>query len=525
VKGGAALGSALVLVHALGFVALSGRAPAPFEVRVDSAPASATLTLTGSVAGELRERVRRDLDELAPDSPGLRRIRWRAEYRGGFVRSVAAVQLVGGFQDPAALPCSGRISVSQQLLDDGATGTGTIAYLVRGLLEQQLARQGRFPIGEFRGVTRLSLRWAEVAAHPQDAAMMAAIGAQHGYLRVDAVIAFDRVEIPVVVGLVPQLDDGAIAVRVAARASLAFGNQVAQWFSDHFGGDRLASALLRRQLSDVLTSALLPPAPLPLPGGGALRFVLCGRNPEIVEGSYGALAFAVAIEALPGYPQHLPPLLLAGPMPAPPATAHVALDLDLNALNAMLYGAWRDGFLDRQLGAAEIAQRFNRDPLVATYLSVRISAPRLTLPPVVTSSPSGLRLAAETALTIQDGTTETLGRVWSTMMLSTGPVATHAKLSATVEDLDLTCEPRPQLLTPCYADLIAALHARTSEFNGALTSVLSQLIDHLFHGRHIGAPELPAELAIISTTPSLLPSARSATLRLALAVELVTVRP
>jgi hypothetical protein len=524
VKRAAALGVALVAAHAAAFVALAAHPAPPFEVRVSSPVASARFNLDGDLAAELRARVHRVDDGLPPAAAGLRRVRWRAEYRGGFARMVGATQLAGPSQDPDAPPCSGRVVIGQRLLDDGAAGPGTIAQLLRRLLEQELRGQGRFPVGDFRGIPRLALTWSRLEAHDDDRDMFGEAGAPRGYLRAAAVIAFDRVEVPVVIGLVPQLEGDRLGVRVAARASLTFDNRVAQWLSDLAGGDRLASALARQQLAAVLRSTLEPPPPLSLPGGGSLRFVPCGEEPEIFDGSHGALAFAVAIDRLPGYPQHLPPSFPTGPVLGAPSLAPIALDLDVNALNALLYGAWRDGLLDRQLASAGIAARFNRDPTVATYLSVRIDPPRLTLPPVLTPSANGLRLAAEAAVQLSDGTARTLGRVWTAMELSVRSPADRgahpAVWRAALRDFELTCEPRAHVLAPCYADLVEAMRTRTDEFNDVLSAALSEMVTGIFVDRALGAADVPAELILRTVTPSLVHRADGATLRLELAAEL-----
>ena len=540
----AALGALLLAGHAALLVALARRPAPTFELTVAAPPASATLTLDAEVPPALRARVQHVPDGLPPSAPGLRRVRWRAEYRGGHERSVGASQLVGPFQDPAAPPCSARVIIGQALLDDGAAGPGTLAHLVRQLLAAELATVGQFPIGDFGGVRALSLRWSQLAHHPEDAAMLGQAPelreASAGYLRAAAEVSFERVDVPVVLGFVPTVQGGQLQLRVVARARLAFGNRLAQWLSDHLGGDQLASSLTRRQLGEVLRTQLEPPPPLPLPGGGQLRFAPCGA-PQIAEGAYGALPFSVAIDPLPGSPLHLPPLLapllapplapLLTPSDAPWPTATVgatplALELSLDALNAILYGAWRHGLLDRQLAAAGLVEKLHADPLVATYLSLRLTAPRLTLPPVLTAHQGGLRLAAESATTVRDGATSTLGRVWTAVQVSTAS-GTSADagpaLRAQLAELELTCEPRPHVLSPCYADLVAAVRDRRAEFTAPLTNALSRLVTELFSRRTIGTAELPAELLVRSAAPSLRVGAggpADATLRLDLTTEL-----
>lgn len=552
----AALGLLLCAGHAAAYFTLAADPPPPFELPVTGPAASPTLQLDATLPASLRSRVHRTVDDPGTwvgAGAGLRRVRWSASYRGGFHRAVGATQLVGPFQDPAAPPCSGRVAIGQRLLDDGTASPGTIAHLVRRLLAEQLAGQGSFPVGDFLGVEELHLTWAEPALHPEDAEVLAeATRGEYtiGYLRTTAVLRFERVAVPVRLVIVPRLEGERLAVRVAAHARLAFENRVAQWLSDLVGADRLATSMARQQLGQVVIAGLEPPPPVPLPGGGELRFVPCGRQPEVVDGSHAALPFAVAISPLPGQPHHLPPLLPVGPPPLPPASSmtatdgaaaasvaaaaaagaapRVALELDLNGLNALLYGAWRDGFLDRQLAAAGLDARFNSDPTVATYLSLRLTSPRLALPPVVTASGEGLRLSAETVLQLVDGTARTTGHAWTAMQLTMAPLAPGAAssaLRASLHQLELTCEPRPGVLAPCYPDIVAAMSARTIDFDTALTAALSAILAGIFVDRTLGGDlgggaELPADLVIRGVTPSLRTAGGAAALRLDLDVEL-----
>lgn len=510
-KGAAALGALLVLGHAALLWPLGARRDVPLEVTCASPPASPRLQLEGEVPPALAERVHAALDELPRESPGLRRMRWRARYRGGHERAVGATQLVGPFQDPAAPPCSGSVVLGQALFDDGAASPGTLAHLMRAQLEHELAGTGAFPVGDFRGIAALTIRLAESSHHPEDRELFEG-EPPAGYLRVTAELDFERVRAPVVLALEPYASEGEIELRIAARASLAFESRVAQWLSDHLGGDFLASALTRRQLAQTLRATLGPPPPLPLPGGGELRFSPCG-SPHFLEGSHAAWPFAIELTPVPGLVHHLPPSL-----PAPPASAHelaagldaqhpLALELPLDALNALLYGAWRHGLLDRELARAGLVERFEADPPVATYLSLRLGAPRLTLPPVVTASGAGLRLSAESELELRDGDTRTPARVWTTLTLGAPakvelPDGATDALRAELAELELTCQVRPHVLAPCYADLVSAARGRAADFAEPLTTVLARLLTELFAKRTLGTSEVPGELYVHAALPS-----------------------
>lgn len=506
----AALGGLIVAAHAIGFVALAARCHGTeLVVDVPAPPASPAVALDGALPDALAGRVEID-DSTA--GPGLHRRRWSVRYRGGAVRSVGAVQLVGPFQDPGAHGCVGRVVVGQRLLDDGHAGPGTVAAAMAAQLEAELRGETVFPVGELRRIERLELRWARLEAHPDDRALVGE--APNGYVRAAATIVFDRVAVPMVVALVPELSPAELRFRVAARAELAFGSRVVQWVSDRIGADQLATRLARRQIDDALVTALAPPPPFALSGGQTIRFTYCDEPPDIVEGAYGALPFGIALGPSDRDPRILPPRLGHGPRRAPPPTTVLALDLDLDALNALLYELWRGGFLDRRLAEAGLDRRFNADPTVARFLTLRLSPPRLTLPPVVTAAHGALRLSAEARVAIHDGATVTTGRVWGGLDFRFAARAVD-RVAVDLGELELSCERTATTLVPCYSDLVAAVRARSGEFHGALTEAFAQLVSQVFVGR-LGATGLPADLVIRSAIPSVITTTTNASLHLEL---------
>ncbi len=522
-KTSTSVGLAVVATHAIGFVALATRCHGTeLSVLVSAADVSPVLAIDGVTPPELADRVITSLQDDAPPGPGLHRKRWSVAYRGGFARSVGTAQLVGPFQDPAAEGCSGRVVVAQRLLDDGTAGPGTIAGQVKTLLEAELAGESVFPIGDFTRIDGMTLRWARLEWHPEDRA--AINEAPDGYVRAAANIVFDRVEIPIVIALIPARATTELPFRVVTRADLAFDNRVAQWFSDKLGGDKLATRLARRQIDGSLLTALAPPPPFDLPGGGTLRFNYCGEPAEILEGTSGALPFAVEIQTAAKTPLVLPPKRgRAAHAPIAP-TATLALDLDLDALNALLYELWRTGFLDRQLAEAGLDRKFNEDPIVQQFLTIRMSPVTLALPPVIAPTKGLLRMSADARVTITDGSAPTIGRVWGGLdftFATAGLAVTTVDLGA----LELSCERTPTTLVPCYADLVDAIRGRGADFHGALTETFTTLLDELFVERHLGASGLPAELVIRSAVPRVTAGAGNASLHLDLTGALVPTRP
>jgi hypothetical protein len=479
-------GLALVAMHAAGFVALAAHSGGT-ELAVEL---DAPLAFDGRVPDAIASRVK-----MTQSGDGLGRRRWSIAYRGGYTREVGASQLVGPFQDPAAPPCSGRVIVGQQLLD-------SVSGVMRDAIDDEMRGEAVFGAGAFQHVEGLQLRWARLEVHLLDRALVGDAGAPHGYIRASAEIVFDRVRVPIVLALVPERAGAALHFRIAAHAQLELGNHVLQWLSDKLGGDKLASRLARRQIDNVLVATLAPPPPFPLSEGQTLQFAYCDGDFEVAEGAWGALPFSVAIGRVAAAPAILPPRLPAGAFVPPSPTTTLALDLDLTALDAILFELWRTGWLDRRLADVGLDRQFNADPTVEQFLSIRLSPIRLALPPVISAAePGALRLAADARVAIADGDTTTTGRVYGAVDLRFVGPGLHA--SADLGALELACERTPTTLVPCYADLIAALRDRGADFHGALSDAFTQLLANVFVDRRLAAHGLPAELAIRGVTPAL----------------------
>ncbi len=480
---------AIVAAHAVGFGWLVHHCDGTeLAVDVRSPVASPVRAIIGEVPAPLVPRVVVDDADGAPAGPGLHRRQWTVSYRGGFSRSVGAAQLVGPFQDPAKPACSARVIVGQKLLAE-------IGGSIRAQIDAEMKGESIWGIGDYRRVEGFALRWATLAAHPDDREMIGE--APFGYVKVAVTIVFDRAEVPITIALIPERSTGKF--RLATRAEISFDNRVVQWVSNRLRGDKLATRLARRQIDGLLSTTLAPPPPFQLPGGQLLRFVYCDEPPEIVEGAYGALPFAVAIGRVDRDPTVLPPRLGRGPHRMPPAGTSLALDLDLDALNALLYELWRGGFLDRRLGDAGLDQRFNTDPMVQQFLSIRISPVRLALPPVIAATAAGgLRMSADTRVAISDGAAVTTGRLWGGLDFRFAGGSLGVDLGA----LELSCERAATQLVPCYADLVGAMRGRGAEVHGALTTAFVKILSNIFVDRRLAIAGIAAELVLHGAMPS-----------------------
>lgn len=441
-------------------------------------------------------------------APGLVWNRWTVRYRGGIERSVGAVQLVGPFQDPAAPPCSGRLVVGQRLLDDGAASTGTIAALIASELSHELAGESFVGVGTFQRVEDVHAAWATFADHPIDVSLFpeAAFRAPRpvGYFRATAVVVFDRVRVPVVIGAVPRVDAAAkgpsLGFTVGVRAKLDFGNRTLDWLNNRVGGDKLVSRAVSKQLDTALLAALGAPPPLELPGGRTLVVELCADQPVAVDD----LAWAAVplrwklggpVPDPAGGPTIRPPLRAPAAFAAPSRDIAITLDLDLNALDGLLYELWRTGWLDEQLDQVAAHDRFNRDRTVATYLTLQLSPLRLALPPTLRpTGTTGLALDVALSVNIADGRLVTPGHAWTTLALGLKEGAAFIEADVGVTALELSCEPSPALMRPCYGDVVGAIRGAAPGAHAQLAGALTSALTGVFAPRRLDTDGSPAAL-------------------------------
>ncbi len=482
----AALGVAIVAAHAAGFAALAHHS-AGTDLEVDL---RAPMSLEGTVPAAIADRV--EIEPIAA-GPGLVRRHWRTHYRGGFTREVGASELVGPFQDPAKPACSGRVVIGERLL-------APVAAQMTKMVDGELHGESIFPVGDFVRIESLALHWARLDAHPGDRGLVGV--APHGYVRATATVVFSRVSVPLVVAFVPERAGDSLKFRIEADAQLTFGNRVVQWASDKLGAARLATRIAREQIDDALITTLAPPPPFELPDGQVLRFAYCDGPIEIADDAWGALPFAVVIASDTN--GVLPPRFPTGPLPAPDRDVALALDLDVNALDAMLYELWRTGWLDRRLADAALDRKFNTEPIVTEYLAIRLAPLHLALPPVIEPDRDGLRLTADARVPISDGPEVTTGRVWGAARFRFDRAAGAAlPIHVALGGLELACERTPTALVPCYADLVAALRDRAPDFDGALTDQFAQLLSQIFVERELTTAGVPGSLLIHGVTPSI----------------------
>lgn len=468
------------------------------EVRVHGAPAAEVFDLRGEVPASIAGDV-----VVEVSGTTLRHVRWILGHRGGFVRAVGASQLVGPFQDPARPACGGRLVVGQAFLDG-------IAPLVARGIEREMKGFDEFPVGAFQKVSRSEIRWARFDDTPEDAKLFGELAATagptlarlwdtDGYARVAVVVELSRVTADVTVALVPRVVEGKLGFELFARADLRYGNRVVDWALDTFRADSYATRVVREQIDDAILQAFDPPPPFALPGGRTLRVDYCpGAHLAMASRQWAALPLGLRFEGPAGPNRILPPARGPATHAPPAADSSIAFDLDLDTINALLYELWRTGFLDEKLDEAGLDRRFNAAPAVLDLLSLRISPLRLALPPVVSETGAGLRMAADLRVNIADRETITPARIWAALDVD----LTASETSAGLAELELSCEPEPGVLRPCYGDLVAAMRERAGDARAELSLVLVRVLDGVFAGQRVSAPDTPAELVLGSPRTS-----------------------
>lgn len=454
-------------------------------------------------------------------APGLVRHRWSMRYRGGVERTVGRVRLLGPFQDVGAPPCSGRLAVGQALLDDGHAGPGTVAAVVARELTAALRDVDVMAAGDFKKLKKLDLQWATLVAHPFDAGLFPAGALRSpvptGYVRATAIAEFRFVDVPIVVGVLPRLDDGRLGFEIGVDARLDFGNRVLDWVKDRFGGDAFVTRMANGQLDTSLLAALGPPPPLELPGGRTLVVEPCpGRTIDVVEGSHASVPLRWRLGGPVGDERVRPPSHPPVAWPAPARDRAITLDLDLDGLDGLGYELWRTGYLDELLADLDLPGRFNEHPLVRELLSLRLSPVRLALPPTFAPGPDErVRLALALAVNLGDGELVTPATAWGLLDVGLGGGGAIAA-DVAVAGLSLTCEPSPGLLAPCYADIVDGLRASSADVHATMGDALGGALTSLFVDRRLTAADAPAALAITGARARAIPAGAGAVVRVEL---------
>jgi hypothetical protein len=482
-------GMMLIGAHAVLLPVLLGTCQrSALEVRVRAPRAAPQLSVAAEIPAGVHEAVTVEVDGVptvlgaAVVGPGMHRVEWSARYRGGFERRVGLTQLVGPFQDPQKPPCSVRLLVGQAFLDDGNASPGTVADVARRVLDQELDGFGRWPIGDFEKVAGLSLTWGATA------------------LVIKAEAQFSRGTVPVTVMAKPALVDGKLEIEIDVDAEVDFDSRVYDFIADLINAEVIANRSAEREIRGALAEAMQPPPPVELPGGRRLVFDYCAdQDIEIEPRSYAGVPLSMHIEG--ALPDILP--VTFGALPPGRAVAldaPIALEFSLDAINAVLYYLWHTGFLDQELTAAGVDARFNEDSLVQEMLSIRIGGIRLSLPP--TAAVGGVNaptfdLSAEATLQIRDGEQVTQARAFSTIGFDFATThGTELVAALTLRDLDLTCEPEPGLLRPCYSDLVAEVQRRPDELHGELTRLFTREFRDIVLGQRIGTEDSIADFQV-----------------------------
>ena len=517
-------GVGLFGAHLLGFPWLMDGAQGDrLVIRTDAPRVTSSLRTDGQWPASLDGRVQVDVRPggVSVDGPGMHRVAWSVRYRGGYSRQVGRTQLVGPFQDPASPPCALRVILGQRFLDGIDTSEskrskspsplgdlvetvldepkpGSLAHLIASMIETQMADFDQWPIGDFRGVGAVRMRWVAMS-DIDDASLRSklakATGSDRpisGVLRTLLDLRFEDGNVPVWLAIIPQFTDKGLELSAHVKAEVDLDSWFYQWIADLFDGDDLASSTAKNELDHALVSAFGLPPPIELGGGHRLRFAYCHRQPlEIVTGRYAAIPMYLIHDA----PNGSAPILF-GPAPrTEPLELHapLAVEFELDAMNGILHALWRSGFLDGVLDQAGLAQRFNEDALVRELLSVRIGDIDLGLPPTLWQSgvkQPDLYLGVEADIAIHDRDSTTPGHLFGSVGIAfRSQDDTPLVADLTLDELELTCEPEPGLLAPCYNDLVQAFRGRAGDIHGELSQRFTALYNQIAIGRRIDLQE------------------------------------
>jgi hypothetical protein len=495
----AAVGFVLFGLHAIAYPGLlrSGRSDLRVQLDGDLVSPDGKLPFTAH-ATPARAKF-----SVEPLGPGLRRAEWDADYGGGFRQRAAVTIETGPFQ--AGPTCGVTLLVGQRFLDE------TLAPLAKIELEHALAGMGHWTIGDFQKVGSLQLRWKA--------------GKTFGSLDVALELVFERAAIDLHIGVTPVLKSGHLVLFPDVDAGVKLGSKVLRagaWVASKLGvfdkDDEAKGQVLSLvdQIAGSLQSLKLPSIELPGHAGTIpLEFCPTGQI-HVEEGAY--MAIPLAFDS-PGA-IHL--ASAGGPPPA--LDAPIAVDVDLDTVNLLLYRLWKGGVVDEALDE-QAAQAFNLADDVQRFLSLRLGKVTVAAPPTVERGTTRLlALAAEAAVDLDDHGAHSAGRLFGRMDFDVGAEKGHMKLRLSADDVArdlaqsvvLTCEPQPHVFQPCFATIVEAalteVRSRRADVHTWLTTQLENVLDQVVTDY---AFDLPGDrkLRVHPRTVTAAPDGQSARLR------------
>lgn len=446
------------------------------------------------------------------DGPGgMRRFRASARFGARAPMVIDVPQVVGPFQDVSALPCAVRVTVPPAFIDDGVATTAaatagtrpaTVAAMVHYLLEKELSGQAFWPLGEVVSIGRVTIELGDGTSSGADLDKLAAVAAARvnapadvGSLGVRVTIALGRARIPIRVAVVPYPSDGQLAFAIELRAEIDFDYRVLNWAADLAGADKQLTKIIRKAFDEAIGTVLAPPPALAF-GAHSIDLVYCEQDPVRIRADTG-ISVRFAVPFTQGKSAQAPVQIDGDLAPTPasgstsPAAVETSIDVNLDALNALLYEGWRTGTLDRELAAAKIVDAFNDHPLVQSLLSVRALALELELPPILGRGVSKDTLEVAVASTVQlgDDGRRTTGRLVgaATIAARTPQFSGSAEslLEVEVAHASFSCEREVSRWRPCYSLITSAALDNASAIGDAISAALSSWLRELFVDQRI----------------------------------------
>jgi len=418
----------------------------------------------------------------AGQTPGVTRTEWSVRYRGGFERSVGVTRLTGPAQDPDHPPCDVRLHVGQTLLDDGKASPGTVAHLLRRELDRALAGEDIWGVGRFREVSYVAMRWTDAV--------------EGGALRIDLKVRFSKATVPVTIYATPEIRDRVLRWNTDTHASVKFQGRARNLFvalfrlqdeADDIATDESTAEV--RRVTDALNEALGAPPPVELRDGRALQVLYCDEPVHVVDRTRATISFAI-VPLDRGEPLPIHRRRTDESVPALDGAAPLTMDMDLDAINAVLHFLFATGALDEDIERAGVKDWFNEAAMVKRLLSVRIDELRLAMTPDVAlhAGPAApFEIAAEATLVLADGDTVTPSRLFGRVAFDLG-TDDEGRLRPRLQltQLSLSCEPSPGILEPCYGAVVEAARTHAPQLHGPVADAMSEQFDAMLRGRAFG---------------------------------------
>jgi hypothetical protein len=227
---------------------------------------------------------------------------------------------------------------------------------------------------------------------------------------------------------------------------------------------------------------------------------MCPDRPIVFESDQG-MTIAFGIKAASKHP--MPPKL-ESQIKQDQAISEfsMALDLSPNTVATLLHHLWASGQLEELIRQHWLG-RIENDKILSRLLSLRIQDASLSAPPTPVFDQDGhLVVSSAMSLQLKDGDIQTPAHLFARVRIVLSAKDNRLVHGVELLDLELSCEPSPGHLVPCFSTIVSEIRKKAPEFSDTFATLLSSSLMNVLNQQEFEIDGLGKfELQNVSASP------------------------